>query len=44
MRRMGGGSGSSGGPMGIFNVGRSRAQLVDKDNLKVKALMEAANQ
>ena len=32
MRRMSGGGGSAGGPMGIFNVGRSRAKLVDKDD------------
>jgi len=30
MRRMGGGT-DSGGPMGIFNVGKSRARLVEKD-------------
>ena len=30
MRRMGGGS-EGGGPMGIFNVGKSRARLVEKD-------------
>ncbi len=29
-RRMGGGMGGSGGPGGIFNVGKSRAQLFDK--------------
>jgi cell division protease FtsH len=33
MRKMGGGAGS-GGPGGIFNIGKSRAQLFDKD-LKV---------
>lgn len=32
MRRMGGGSGSGGGMGGIFNVGRSKAKLVDKEN------------
>ena len=32
MRRMSGmGSGEGGGPMGIFNVGKSRARLVEKD-------------
>ena len=32
MRRMGGGSDSMSGPMGIFNVGRSRAKLHEKDD------------
>lgn len=31
-RRMGGGMFSGGGPGGIFNVGKSKAQLIDKDN------------
>jgi cell division protease FtsH len=31
MRKMGGGAGSGGGPGGIFNIGKSRAQLFDKD-------------
>ena len=31
MRRMGSGGNSNGGPMGIFNVGKSRARLVEKD-------------
>ena len=34
MRRMGGG-GDGSGPMGIFNVGKSRAKLVDKEETKV---------
>lgn len=32
MRGMGGGMFSGGGPGGIFNVGKSKAQLIDKDN------------
>lgn len=38
MRRMSGGSSSNGdnsGPMGIFNVGKSRARLIEKDDAKV---------
>lgn len=38
MRRMSGGgssNGDSGGPMGIFNVGKSRARLIEKDDAKV---------
>jgi cell division protease FtsH len=31
MRKMGGGAGAGGGPGGIFNIGKSRAQLFDKD-------------
>ncbi len=34
MRKIGGGAGGGGGPGGIFNIGKSRAQLYDKD-LKV---------
>lgn len=30
MRKMGGGAGSGGGPGGIFNIGKSKAQLFDK--------------
>lgn len=30
MRKMGGGAGGGGGPGGIFNIGKSRAQLFDK--------------
>ena len=44
MRRMGGGSGSSGGPMGIFNVGRSRAQLVDKEEAGKVTFKDVAGQ
>ena len=39
MRRMSGGGSSNadagGGPMGIFNVGKSRARLIEKDDAKV---------
>ena len=39
MRRMSGGGSSNGdaggGPMGIFNVGKSRARLIEKDDTKV---------
>ncbi|MCU0334783.1 MAG: ATP-dependent zinc metalloprotease FtsH [Chitinophagaceae bacterium] len=31
MRKMGGGAGGGGGPGGIFSIGKSRAQLFDKD-------------
>lgn len=31
MRKMGGGPGGAGGPGGIFNIGKSRATLFDKD-------------
>ncbi|HMP93203.1 MAG TPA: AAA family ATPase, partial [Phnomibacter sp.] len=31
MRKMGGGAGGAGGPGGIFNIGKSKAQLFDKD-------------
>lgn len=31
MRKMGGGAGGGGGPGGIFNIGKSKAQLFDKD-------------
>jgi len=31
MRKMGGGAGSGGGPGGIFNIGKSKATLFDKD-------------
>lgn len=34
MRRMSGGGNGMGGAMGIFNVGKSRAKLVDKDENK----------
>lgn len=40
MRRMSGGNsgngeGGMGGPMGVFNVGKSRARLIDKEDAKV---------
>jgi len=36
MRRMSGGMGNSGGPGGIFNVGKSKAKIFDKEsNIKV---------
>ena len=41
MRRMGGGSG---GPMGMFNVGKSRAKLVEKDNGNKVTFKEVAGQ
>ena len=41
MRRMGNGGG---GPMGIFNVGKSRAQLVDKDNTNKVTFQDVAGQ
>ena len=44
MRRMGGGSGSGGGPMGIFNVGKSRAQLVDKEEAGKVTFKDVAGQ
>ncbi len=45
MRRMGGGgSGNAGGPMGIFNVGRSRAQLVEKDEASKVTFRDVAGQ
>lgn len=51
MRRMGGGSGSKGdggggfgGPMGIFNVGKSRARLVDKDEDNKVTFKDVAGQ
>ena len=45
MRRMGGGgSGNAGGPMGIFNVGRSRAQLVEKDEGSKVTFRDVAGQ
>lgn len=44
MNRMGGGSGSSGGPMGIFNVGKSRAKLVEKDQTNKVTFLDVAGQ
>ena len=43
MRRMGGG-GDSGGPMGIFNVGKSRARLVEKDEDNKVTFADVAGQ
>lgn len=43
MRRMGGG-GSGGGPMGIFNVGKSRARLVEKDHVGRVTFADVAGQ
>ncbi len=42
MRRVGGGGG--GGAMGIFNVGRSRAQLVEKDQAGKVTFQDVAGQ
>ena len=45
MRRMGSGGNTGGvGPMGIFNVGRSRAQLVDKDEASKVTFKDVAGQ
>ena len=45
MRRMGGmGSGDVGGPMGIFNVGKSRAKLVEKDEDNKVTFADVAGQ
>jgi AFG3 family protein len=35
MRKMGGASGGGGGPGGIFNIGKSKAQLFEKGGIKV---------
>jgi len=43
MRRMGGSS-DSGGPMGIFNVGKSRAKLVEKDEDNKVTFADVAGQ
>ncbi|MBO4642752.1 MAG: ATP-dependent zinc metalloprotease FtsH [Bacteroidaceae bacterium] len=43
MRRMGGGGGPGGG-MGIFSVGKSRAQLVDKDQANKVTFKDVAGQ
>ena len=43
MRRMSGGTGG-GGPMGIFNVGKSRAQLVEKDHVGKVTFADVAGQ
>ena len=44
MRRMGGGGGDAGGPMGIFNVGKSRARLVEKDEDNKVTFADVAGQ
>jgi len=45
MRRMGGmGSSDGGGPMGIFNVGKSRAKLVEKDEDNKVTFADVAGQ
>ena len=43
MRRMGGGA-SSGGGMNIFNVGKSRAQMVEKDEITKVTFADVAGQ
>ncbi len=43
MRRMGGGT-SGGGPMGLFNVGKSRARLVEKDHAGRVTFADVAGQ
>ncbi len=44
MRRMGGGGSNNAGPMGIFNVGKSRAQLVEKDEKNRVTFKDVAGQ
>ena len=44
MRRMSGSGGDSGGPMGIFNVGKSRAKLVEKDEDNKVTFADVAGQ
>ena len=44
MRRMGGAGGDAGGPMGIFNVGKSRARLVEKDEDNKVTFADVAGQ
>ena len=44
MRRMGGSGGDGGGPMGIFNVGKSRARLVEKDEDNKVTFADVAGQ
>ena len=44
MRRMGGSGGDSGSPMGIFNVGKSRARLVEKDEDNKVTFADVAGQ
>ena len=44
MRRMGGGGGAAGGPGGIFNVGKSKAQLFEKDGAVRVTFKDVAGQ
>jgi len=44
MRRMGGSGSDGGGPMGIFNVGKSRARLVEKDEDNKVTFADVAGQ
>ena len=44
MRRMGGSGSDSGGPMGIFNVGKSRARLFEKDDDNKVTFADVAGQ
>ena len=44
MRRMGGSGGDVSGPMGIFNVGKSRARLVEKDEENKVTFADVAGQ
>ena len=44
MRRMGGGGSEGGGPMGIFNVGKSRAKLFEKDEENKVTFADVAGQ
>jgi len=44
MRRMGGGMGDGGGPMGIFSVGKSRAKLFEKDDENKVTFADVAGQ
>ena len=44
MRRMGGGGSATGGPGGIFNVGKSKAQLFEKDGAVRVTFKDVAGQ
>lgn len=44
MRRMNGGNSEGGGPMGIFNVGKSRAKLFEKDDKNKVTFADVAGQ
>ena len=44
MRRMGGGGSAAGGPGGIFNVGKSKAQLFEKDGAVRVTFKDVAGQ